>query len=68
VEVKELAVAMGWIFKAEGIDREALEALKLFCDAGCQERASVELTRQVATEIETVRRSAPPTSKRRDRG
>jgi tetratricopeptide (TPR) repeat protein len=68
VEVKELAVAMGWIFKAERIDREALEALKLFCDAARQERASVELTRQVATEIEKARRSAPPTSKRRDRG
>jgi tetratricopeptide (TPR) repeat protein len=68
VEVKELAVAMGWIFKAEGIDREALEALKLYCDAARQERASVELTREVVVEIEKVRRSASPTHKGRDRG
>lgn len=68
VQVKELAVAMGWIFKAEGIDREALEALKLFCDAARQERASVELARQVAAEIEKARRSAPPTGNERDRG
>jgi hypothetical protein len=66
--VKEMAVAMGWIFKAEGIAREALEALKLFCDAARQESATVELTRQVATEIETARRSVSPASNRRDRG
>jgi transcriptional regulator with XRE-family HTH domain len=59
-EVRELAVAMGWIFKAQGIDREALAALKLFCDAARQESATVELARQVAAEIEKARRSAPP--------
>jgi hypothetical protein len=58
-EVQELAVAMGWIFKAQGIDREALAALKLFCDAARQESATVELARQVAAEIEKLRRSAP---------
>ena len=42
-EVKELAIALGWIFKAQGIDREALAALKLFCDAARQESATVEL-------------------------
>jgi tetratricopeptide (TPR) repeat protein len=67
MEVKELAVAMGWIFKTEGIAREALAALKQFCDAARQENITVELTRQIAAEIETVRRSAPPTRKRRDR-
>ena len=60
-EVKELAVAMGWIFKAQGIDRETLASLKLFCDAARQESATVELARQVAAEIERARRSAPPT-------
>jgi tetratricopeptide (TPR) repeat protein len=58
-EVKELAIAMGWIFEAQGIDREALAALKLFCDAACQESATVELARRVVVEIEKARRSAP---------
>jgi hypothetical protein len=65
--VKELAVAMGWIFKAEGIAREAMAALRQFCDAARQESATVELTQHVAAEIETARRSAPPTDKGRDR-
>jgi tetratricopeptide (TPR) repeat protein len=68
VEVKELAVAMGWIFKTEGIDREALAALTLFCDAARQESATVGLARQVAAEIEKVRRSAPPAGRGRGRG
>jgi tetratricopeptide (TPR) repeat protein len=67
-ELKALAVAMGWIFKAKGIDREALAALTLFCDAARQERATVELARQVAAQIEKVMRSAPLTKKRRGRG
>lgn len=56
-EVRELAVAMGQIFEAKGIDREALAALKLFCDAARQESATVELARQVIAEIEEARRS-----------
>jgi transcriptional regulator with XRE-family HTH domain len=59
-EVRELAVAMGWIFKTKGIDREALAALRLFCDAARQEIATVELARKVIAEIEETRRSAPP--------
>ena len=58
-EVQELAVAMAWIFKAKGINREALAALKLFCDTAQQEAATVELARQVISEIEKARRSAP---------
>jgi transcriptional regulator with XRE-family HTH domain len=46
-EVRELAVAMERIFKAEEIDREALAALKLFCDAARKEAATVELARRV---------------------
>ena len=46
-EVKELAVAMGWIFTAKGITREALAALTLFCKAAEQEAATVELARRV---------------------
>jgi hypothetical protein len=67
VEVKELALTMGWIFKAKGIDREALAALQLFCDAARQEAATVDLTRRVIAEIEQARRSAPPLEPERGR-
>jgi tetratricopeptide (TPR) repeat protein len=50
-EVRKLAVAMGWIFKAKGIHRDALTALSLFCEAAKQENATVELARQVMAEI-----------------
>jgi transcriptional regulator with XRE-family HTH domain len=59
-EVKGLAVAMGWIFTAKGIDREALQSLALFCEAARLEAATVELARRAIAEIETARRSAPP--------
>jgi transcriptional regulator with XRE-family HTH domain len=59
-EVKTLAVAMGWIFKAKGIQGEALAALRLFCEAARQEGATVELARKVIAQIEQARRSAPP--------
>ena len=59
-EVPELAVGMGSIFQAKGVDRQALAALTLFCEAARQEAATVELTRRVITEIETVRRSGAP--------
>lgn len=58
-EVRALALAMGWIFKAKKIRREALAALRLFCEAAKEEAATVELTQQVIAKIETVRRSAP---------
>jgi transcriptional regulator with XRE-family HTH domain len=51
-EVEALAAAMGWIFTAKGITREALQALTLFCEAAKQETATVELVQQVITEIE----------------
>jgi tetratricopeptide (TPR) repeat protein len=68
VEVKEIAVAMAWIFKAQGIGREALAALSLFCDAAVQESASVELARRVIEDLEQVRRSAPLHGKEKGRG
>jgi transcriptional regulator with XRE-family HTH domain len=58
-ELQKLALAMSWIFKAKGVDREALAALTLFCEAVKREHATVELARQVIAEVETVRRSAP---------
>lgn len=66
-EVRELAVAMGSIFKAKKIDREALASLKLFCDAARQESATVELARRVIAEIEQARRSASPRGKEKGR-
>lgn len=51
-DVKELALAMGGIFEAKGIAREALAALTLFCEAAKQETATVELVRQVIAEVE----------------
>jgi transcriptional regulator with XRE-family HTH domain len=56
-EVKQLAVAMSWIFEAKGVDREALAALALFCEAAKQEAATVELARRVIREVEKAQRS-----------
>lgn len=58
-EVRTLAVGMAWIFKAQGIQREALAALSLFREAALQEAASVDLVRRVIAEVEAARRSAP---------
>jgi transcriptional regulator with XRE-family HTH domain len=59
-EARELALGMGWIFKAKGIDREALAALTLFCEAARNEAATVELARQASAEIEKAQRHASP--------
>ena len=67
-EVRELAMAMGSIFRSKKIEREVLAALKVFCDAARQESATVELTERVIAEIEQVRRSASPRSRERGRG
>jgi hypothetical protein len=58
-KVQELARAMAWIFQAKGITREALAALTLFRDAAQRETATVELTLQVITKLESAKRSAP---------
>jgi tetratricopeptide (TPR) repeat protein len=68
-EVKGLAIAMGWIFTAQGIRRETLAALKLFVDAAQEEVATVKLIRRILDDIERVRRAAPkPASGQRGRG
>src|SRR6185295_9902728 len=46
-EVSDLAEEMLWIFRAQGIEREALAALRLFCDAAQQETATADLARRV---------------------
>ena len=68
VEVRKLAVTMNWIFRAKGIDCEALAALKLFVGAAGQERATVELARQVIAEINERKRSASHLDKESGRG
>ncbi len=45
--VRALAEEMVWIFKAQGIEREALAALALFRKAAAEEKASVELARRL---------------------
>lgn len=46
-QVGSLAEEMLWIFQAQGIHREALAALRIFCEAARQEAATVELTRSI---------------------
>jgi tetratricopeptide (TPR) repeat protein len=47
LEVKTLARQMAPIFRMQGVHREALAALRLFCEAAEQELATVELARRV---------------------
>ena len=54
-EVRILARQMLWIFKSQGVHREALAALKLFCEAAEREQATVELARRVADYLEKAR-------------
>jgi tetratricopeptide (TPR) repeat protein len=58
-EVRELALEMAWIFKSKGIAREALAALRLFCDAAQRDAATLELALRVRAEVEATRCSAP---------
>ncbi len=48
-EVRELAAAMAWVFNAEGIRRELVAALRLFCEAAALEAATIDqVTRLIA--------------------
>jgi len=51
-EVRTLAAEMLWIFRAEGVPREALAALKLFCEAAEREAATVDLVRHISRYLE----------------
>ncbi len=53
-EVRTVAEEMLWIFKDQGVAREALAALRIFCEAAHREAATVELMRQVATFLRRV--------------
>jgi len=46
-EARTLADEMAWIFSSQGVHREALAALQVFCEAARRDAATVELTRQV---------------------
>ena len=46
-EVREIAEEMLWIFKAQEVHREALAALRVFCEAAKHETATIALARQV---------------------
>ena len=50
-EVRGLAVAMAWIFKAKGIQREALVALRHFRKAAERDAATADLACRVIAEI-----------------
>lgn len=46
-EARALADEMTWIFSSQGVHREALAALQVYCEAARRDAATVELTRQV---------------------
>ena len=50
--VRELAAMMAWVFQSEGIERESLAALRLFCEAALQERATVEEARRILSLVQ----------------
>lgn len=47
-EVRTLARRLVWVFKDHGIHREALAALRLFCEAAERERISLDLVQRIA--------------------
>jgi tetratricopeptide (TPR) repeat protein len=51
-EVKTLAGEMVWIFASQGVHREALAALKLFCQAVEAETVTASLARRVLHSVE----------------
>jgi len=54
-DVKLLAQQMLWIFRAQGVPREALASLRIFCEAAGREAATVELARRVHDDLERAR-------------
>lgn len=54
-EVRSLAEEMVWVFRGERMPKQALAALRVFCEAAKQERATVDLTRRVFRFLERAR-------------
>lgn len=46
-EVRSIARRMLWIFQAQGVHREALAALRLFCEAAERETVTLEMVRRM---------------------
>ena len=56
-EVKALAREMAPIFKAQGVHKEALASLRLFCEAASRGEATAELTRRVLEYLNKARQN-----------
>ena len=54
-EVKRLAEKMLWIFTAQGVHQEVLEALKLFYEAAQREKATAELAQEILDYLNKAR-------------
>ena len=54
-EVKALARQLLWIFRAQGIHRETLAALRLFCQAADQEALTLDAARHIRKFLEKAR-------------
>lgn len=54
-EVKALARQMIWIFSAQGVHREALAALRLFCEAAEHDTVTVDLVKSILGYLERAR-------------
>jgi transcriptional regulator with XRE-family HTH domain len=54
-EVRVLARQMLWIFKAQGVPREAAAALRLFCEAAEKENLTIEMTRRLVAYFNRAR-------------
>jgi len=55
VQIKALARQMAPIFRAQGVHREALAALRLFCQTANQETATVEMARRLVEYLHHAR-------------
>jgi transcriptional regulator with XRE-family HTH domain len=56
-EVRTLAEEMLWIFKAQGVHKEALAALRLFHEAAMKNEATAELARRLVHYLTRARRN-----------
>ncbi|MFL6195087.1 MAG: hypothetical protein ACJ75H_13005 [Thermoanaerobaculia bacterium] len=54
-EVRAMAREIAPIFQAQGVRREALAALRLFCDASERETVTLEMARRLVQYLERAR-------------
>ena len=69
-DVLPLALQMETVFRAKKVDREAMAALLLFCEAARRDEATVELARRTADVIEKAHagQTIPPLPGEEERG